>query len=180
MFRDSDYGMSATGTINGGWRGQGNCRSEHPETMWPEGNRVLIAQARRVCRGCPVTVKCLEQGIASGDWDSVRGGYTGSERHNHARKGLAPADYPEPVAEIPVVKGKRPCKRCARDFDVDPQHPYSQICQPCTTPKDRWIVCLVCACLRRWHSSRGLCEGCAKACRRKGIIDRYPKGAVSS
>lgn len=109
------------------WRLLSPC-GEDPERMWPLPNdQVGIADARRVCDRCPLEVRhqCLQDGIDTREWDSVRAGFTGKERRDRYRQGFAIADYPPPVPAV------RWCQRCRGSFPFDPRHPYARLCAGC-------------------------------------------------
>lgn len=111
-FRESDYGFDA-GRINGIWQSRAQCRDVHPETMWPLiSSTTLVSEARLVCVGCPVRIPCLQDGIAAGDWESVRGGLTGSERRKQYRMGVLLECYPQ---WRPPTRDKT-CHRCGNLF----------------------------------------------------------------
>jgi WhiB family transcriptional regulator, redox-sensing transcriptional regulator len=65
------------------WRDRAACRSEDPELFFPVGASgpalLQIAEAKTVCRGCPVVPECLEAALRvaeSGIW----GGLSEDER----------------------------------------------------------------------------------------------------
>lgn len=81
------------------WQKRAACAGDDPDRMHPfpaipPGELWLL---REVCFGCPVKVQCLRDGVAAGDWDSIRGGLTGKERYRHYRDGLEPDEFPAPV-----------------------------------------------------------------------------------
>jgi hypothetical protein len=49
------------------WQKRAACRAEgvDPETFFPEGNVAGVAQAREICKGCPVAQSCLQDCMAS-------------------------------------------------------------------------------------------------------------------
>lgn len=82
------------------WMLQAACRGTDPELFTPAGwdgpALVQIAEAKTVCRGCPVAVECLAEAFAAGDVDTIRGGTTPAERRkarqraeHHARPAQA-------------------------------------------------------------------------------------------
>ncbi|MBK3586377.1 WhiB family transcriptional regulator [Streptomyces sp. MBT57] len=50
------------------WRTHAACRDEDPDLFFPIGSSgpavVQAAEAKAVCRGCPVQAQCLEWGLA--------------------------------------------------------------------------------------------------------------------
>lgn len=110
------------------WAARANCLGmAHPDVMWPlPGADMQIAQARSMCEGCPVAAECVIDGAELGEWDSVRGGYTGAERRRYAQKfGTDVADYPPPPPRMKV------CQRCAGMFPLDLANRMARICPPC-------------------------------------------------
>jgi Transcription factor WhiB len=95
------------------WRTHAACRADNisPDAMFPDSDKRLIAEARAICAGCPVSRLCLRDAISSGDnqW-GIRGGLTPEERravqkelnrrHKAAQKDpeSAPAETPKPPA----------------------------------------------------------------------------------
>lgn len=86
------------------WRHRAACRDEDPELFFPVGNSgpalLQIAEAKAVCRRCPVNVECLEWALASGEDAGVWGGMSEDERralkrqrtrHGVARSARQPA-----------------------------------------------------------------------------------------
>lgn len=81
--------MSYTGSIpdtrrrKPDWRTFAACRAEgiHPDAMFPDSDKVRIAEARAICAACPVSRTCLRDAVNSGDnqW-GIRGGLTPEER----------------------------------------------------------------------------------------------------
>lgn len=74
---------------NSNWQKQAACRADgiDPEIFFPEGNVTAIAQARAVCKGCPVVRACLadclarEGGKGPGSRHGVFGGMSAKQRH---------------------------------------------------------------------------------------------------
>lgn len=71
------------------WRHRAACKDEEPELFFPVGNSgpalVQIAEAKAVCRRCPVTSSCLGYALATGQDAGVWGGTDEEERRNLAR-----------------------------------------------------------------------------------------------
>lgn len=50
------------------WRNEANCRDTNPDLFFPsKGDVDGLRQARAVCRGCVVSVDCLEFALAAGE-----------------------------------------------------------------------------------------------------------------
>ena len=60
------------------------CTSENPELFFPtsysDDYRHQIAEAKAVCRKCPVKLTCLEFALDTGDQHAILGGTTPAER----------------------------------------------------------------------------------------------------
>lgn len=73
-----------------GWRTNAACRRLDGELFFPVSSRgpdyeIRVAEAKRVCRGCPVRSDCLDYALTirpQGIW----GGTTEDERRNLARR----------------------------------------------------------------------------------------------
>ncbi|MEN3263661.1 WhiB family transcriptional regulator [Pseudonocardia sp.] len=66
------------------WLYQAACRTEEPELFFPIGTTGpalgQIAEAKSVCRGCPVVSECLSWALESGQNSGVWGGMSEDER----------------------------------------------------------------------------------------------------
>lgn len=66
------------------WRHLAACKTENPELFFPVGTAGPalrhIADAKAVCRRCPVTAECLEFALTSGQDDGIWGGMSEDER----------------------------------------------------------------------------------------------------
>ncbi len=66
------------------WRHRAICRDEDPELFFPVGTSgpalVQIAEAKAVCRRCPVATSCLDWALDSGQDAGVWGGMSEDER----------------------------------------------------------------------------------------------------
>jgi hypothetical protein len=62
-----------TPPANDKWMKQAACRAAgvDPETFFPEGNVAGVAEAREICKGCPVARECLLDCMASEGGKSV-------------------------------------------------------------------------------------------------------------
>jgi len=75
------------------WRHRAICRDEDPELFFPVGHSGpalrQIAEAKSVCRRCPVVGECLAWALNSGQDHGVWGGMSEDERRalkrRHAR-----------------------------------------------------------------------------------------------
>jgi WhiB family redox-sensing transcriptional regulator len=66
------------------WRHRAACRTEEPELFFPIGTtepaQVQLAEAKSVCRGCPVVSQCLAWAMETGQASGVWGGMSEDER----------------------------------------------------------------------------------------------------
>ena len=66
------------------WRHRAICRDEDPELFFPVGTSgpalLQIAEAKSVCRRCPVVSECLTWALESGQDAGVWGGMSEDER----------------------------------------------------------------------------------------------------
>ena len=72
------------------WRHRAVCRDEDPELFFPVGTSgpalLQIAQAKTVCRRCPVAASCLTWALQSGQDAGVWGGMSEDERRALKRR----------------------------------------------------------------------------------------------
>jgi len=72
------------------WRHRAICRDEDPELFFPVGNSgpalLQAAEAKTVCRRCPVVADCLAWALESGQDAGVWGGMTEDERRALKRR----------------------------------------------------------------------------------------------
>ncbi|MEU5834540.1 WhiB family transcriptional regulator [Streptomyces diacarni] len=70
------------------WSLRAACRGiEDPDVFFPDGDAVLIEEAKGYCRGCPVRPECLIDAMDRGEAHGVWGGLDASERHpQHVRR----------------------------------------------------------------------------------------------
>lgn len=72
------------------FRHRGLCRNEDPELFFPVGTSgpalLQIAEAKTVCRRCPVVTECLTWALESGQDAGVWGGMSEDERRAHRRR----------------------------------------------------------------------------------------------
>ncbi len=61
------------------WMSEGNCRNYPPATFFPSDG-VGVDRARAICKGCPVTDKCLEYALDERIEHGVWGGCSERER----------------------------------------------------------------------------------------------------
>lgn len=71
------------------WTDRAACRGEDPETFFPISEdgpgRAQVARAKGICRGCPVSVQCLDEALARGERAGIWGGMTTEERRQLRR-----------------------------------------------------------------------------------------------
>jgi WhiB family redox-sensing transcriptional regulator len=72
------------------WRHRAICRDEDPELFFPVGTSgpavLQIAEAKTVCRRCPVVSECLAHALGSGEDAGVWGGMSEDERRALKRR----------------------------------------------------------------------------------------------
>jgi WhiB family redox-sensing transcriptional regulator len=72
------------------WRHAALCRWENPELFFPVGTSgpalLQIAEAKTVCRRCPVVSECLTYALESGQEAGVYGGMSEDERRALKRR----------------------------------------------------------------------------------------------
>ncbi len=72
------------------WRHRAICRDEDPELFFPVGTSgpalLQIAEAKTVCRRCPVVSECLTWALESGQDAGVWGGMSEDERRALKRR----------------------------------------------------------------------------------------------
>jgi WhiB family transcriptional regulator, redox-sensing transcriptional regulator len=73
------------------WRADAACRDADPELFFPDGNRRpapgRVKKAKIICRGCPVSIICLDSALTNGEEGGIWGGLTEAERHRLSRRG---------------------------------------------------------------------------------------------
>jgi len=66
------------------WRFRAACRTEDPELFFPVGSSGpalrQLAEAKSVCRRCPVLLQCRMWALSTGQETGVRGGLSAGER----------------------------------------------------------------------------------------------------
>jgi WhiB family redox-sensing transcriptional regulator len=88
--RDTDrtIDLKEQGTMD--WRNHAACRDEDPELFFPVGTSgpalLQIAEAKAVCRRCPVSSECLNWALASGQDAGVWGGLSEDDRRALKRR----------------------------------------------------------------------------------------------
>lgn len=72
------------------WRHRASCREENPELFFPVGTSgpalLIIAEAKTVCRRCPVRTDCLSWALDSGQDHGVWGCMSEDERRALKRR----------------------------------------------------------------------------------------------
>lgn len=72
------------------WRHRAICRDEDPELFHPVGTSgpalLQLAEAKRVCRRCPVTEACRDFALDNGIDSGVYGGMSEEERRSARRR----------------------------------------------------------------------------------------------
>ncbi|WP_229686794.1 WhiB family transcriptional regulator [Longimycelium tulufanense] len=77
------------------WRSAAACRTQDPELFFPVGEGPLaqwqIAEAKAVCRRCPVILECRAWALQVGEDSGVWGGLDAGERRELRRRELPKA-----------------------------------------------------------------------------------------
>ncbi|MFF0066682.1 WhiB family transcriptional regulator [Streptomyces sp. NPDC005279] len=72
------------------WRHEAACLDEDPDLFFPVGNTgpalLQVAEAKSVCRRCPVQERCLEWALECGQDSGVWGGLGEDERRALKRR----------------------------------------------------------------------------------------------
>lgn len=72
------------------WRHLAICSNEDPELFFPTGSKgptlLQIAEAKSVCRRCPVVADCLAWALSRPSQEGVCGGMTEDERKSVRRR----------------------------------------------------------------------------------------------
>ncbi|WP_346536983.1 WhiB family transcriptional regulator [Micromonospora sp. DPT] len=77
----------AAAPTDANWRLSGRCLAVDPDVMHPDARDFKgHAKAKAICDGCPVQRECLDDAFRVGDWEGVRGGMTGKERREMAKR----------------------------------------------------------------------------------------------
>ncbi|MFF8556550.1 WhiB family transcriptional regulator [Streptomyces sp. NPDC015501] len=84
------YAPSADLPVNTNWRVDALCREKDPELFFPVGASgpalVQVAEAKAVCRTCPVMDACLDWALDNGDLEGVWGGTDEEDRRRIQRR----------------------------------------------------------------------------------------------
>lgn len=93
--------------MNIDWRHRAVCKDEDPELFFPVGNSgpalLQIAEAKSVCRQCPVISTCLAWALESGQDAGVFGGMSEDERRALKRRNARTRARTEPKpTELPT------------------------------------------------------------------------------
>jgi WhiB family redox-sensing transcriptional regulator len=87
------------------WRHRASCDGENPELFFPVGTDgpalLQIANAKTVCRRCPVSAECLRWALERGEDAGVWGGTTEEERRALQRRRSRISAIAQPAPEIP-------------------------------------------------------------------------------
>jgi WhiB family redox-sensing transcriptional regulator len=91
------------------WRYRAACSTEEPELFFPIGTSGpalgQLAEAKSVCRACPVVGECLAWALATGQGSGVWGGMSEDERRELRR--AQSAAVRSGVARVTVLVGRR-------------------------------------------------------------------------
>lgn len=103
------------------WRYRAACVGEAPELFFPIGGggpgETQLADAKAVCRRCPVREQCLAWALASGQDFGVWGAMSEDERRALARStarsrrtGRRPAEHVQELPASATRRGEAPCR----------------------------------------------------------------------
>jgi WhiB family redox-sensing transcriptional regulator len=70
------------------WKDQAACRGEDPELFFVERGDDA-GEAKRICRECPVRLRCLEYALAIKEKHGIWGGLGEHERRRYAQRKAA-------------------------------------------------------------------------------------------
>jgi WhiB family transcriptional regulator, redox-sensing transcriptional regulator len=92
------------------WRYRAACRDEEPDLFFPIGNSGpalgQLAEAKSVCRACPVVGECLAWAMETGQGSGVWGGMSEDERRELRR--AQSRSTVSGTAGVRVLVGPRP------------------------------------------------------------------------
>ncbi|MFJ3481557.1 WhiB family transcriptional regulator [Streptomyces microflavus] len=84
------YAPSANLPVNTNWRTNAVCRDEDPDLFFPIGTSgpalAQAAEAKALCRTCPVMERCLDWALESGQDYGVWGGTDEEDRRRIQRR----------------------------------------------------------------------------------------------
>ena len=76
------------------WSERSSCKGVDPDLFFPEGPSAALAQAKEICRGCPVRNPCLDYAIDNNERFGVWGGTSERERRRITRARRAQGKAP--------------------------------------------------------------------------------------
>ncbi|MEV0357156.1 WhiB family transcriptional regulator [Nocardia sp. NPDC050697] len=131
------------------WTDRARCRYQ-PERWWSTDD-VVLAEAKRLCIGCPVRRQCGQKAYDKTLQEGVAAGFSLDDR-DEAR---ALAVYLEVPPKLPVRK-KRPCEKCGKEFRS--QRKDALVCPSCKRDKpEKFAPAPPLAAHLRWlRAERGL------------------------
>lgn len=78
-----------------GWRARARCRGVDTSVFYARrGDNITLEVAKRICRGCPVKVECLQYALERGERFGTWGGVSEARRRG-LRARRARADTPD-------------------------------------------------------------------------------------
>ena len=81
------------------WMAEGNCRLHPPSTFFPSDG-VGVDKARKICRDCPVSLRCLEYALEERIDHGVWGGCSERERRRILKRRKADQSVGELLEEL--------------------------------------------------------------------------------
>ena len=107
-----------------GWQALSSCKTAPDPDWWFADDEATQQRAKRVCAGCAVRGRCLDDALARGEAWGVRGGLDAAER-----RALAPRlGYPRPS-----IDG-------ASQHATNGRYASGCRCRPCTDARARYVA----------------------------------------
>jgi len=104
--------------VSGAWREEAACKGMDPDGFHPSiGGTTIAANAKAVCRSCPVMDECRAYAIAAKERLGIWGGTSPSERgHTHGPRRTSPCSG----CGGTVARTARWCPTCEAERTTDP------------------------------------------------------------
>lgn len=67
------------------WIRSAACAGKPLSMFFPEDGVGTAAPAQKVCQECPAAAECLLDAVRLGDWEGIRGGWSGRKRRDYQR-----------------------------------------------------------------------------------------------
>ncbi|GAB3280840.1 hypothetical protein GCM10027589_07930 [Actinocorallia lasiicapitis] len=90
MYRDAANPLAVRKEADEHWTDLAECGGADPEIFYPISTggpaRLQMAEAKKICRRCPVADACLDWALRAGEPEGVWGGTTPDERRHLRRR----------------------------------------------------------------------------------------------